>query len=138
MEKPLSVLVVDDSHCLRMDFQSLLGEMGHRMLGAATGREAWQILEREEPDIVVTDLLMPDFSGRDSIDWLMLNRPYSTIIILSKKNCRERRREAILRGAWDYLEKPVKRGELLEVMDNAVERAKLMSGRNSGTDTATI
>jgi len=129
MEKPVSVLVVDDSHCLRMDFQSLLEGMGHRMVGAATGGEAWQILEREEPDIVVTDLLMPEFSGLDFVDWLMLNRPYSTIIVLSNKNCRKKRREAILRGAWDYLEKPVQKGELIKVMESAVERAKLMSGR---------
>jgi len=134
VEKSLSVLVVADSHCLRLEFQSLLGEMGHRMLGAATGSEARQILKREEPEIVVTDLLLPGFSGLDFIDWLKPKRPYVTIVALSNRNSRAKTREAIRRGAWDYLEKPLQRGELVAVLDNAVERAKLILGRSSRTD----
>lgn len=134
MEKPLSVLVVADSRSLRMEFQSLLGEMGHRMLGAATGGEAWQILKREEPEIVVTDLLTPGFRGLDFIDWLKPKRPYVTIVALSNRKSRAKTREAIRRGVWDYLEKPLQRGELVAVLDNAVERAKLILGRSSQTD----
>lgn len=119
MEEPASVLVVDDSHCMRMSFQCLLDETGHRMLSAASVGEALQILEREKPDIIVTDLSLPRIDGLDFPVWLKSSLPYAIVIVLSGKNSQEKVREVIRLGVWDYLEKPIQRMEMAEALNGA-------------------
>lgn len=131
VEGPVSVLVVDDSHCVRTNFQCLLEGMGVRMFGAATCGQALRILEREKPDIVVTDLHMPKIKGIDLLDRVQSRLPYATVIVLCGKNSQVKVSEVIRRGAWDCLEKPIQGDALTEAMNGALEQVKLVSGGTS-------
>jgi CheY-like chemotaxis protein len=59
------VLVVDDEADVRRFLIAVLEKRGHETLTAADGREAFEIVEREHPDLVILDLQMPDQSGTD-------------------------------------------------------------------------
>lgn len=60
-----TVLVVDDEPDVRRFLTAVLAKRGHETLTAADGREAFEIAERENPDLVILDLQMPDQSGTD-------------------------------------------------------------------------
>jgi len=59
------ILVVDDEADVRRFLTAVLEKRGHETLTAADGREAFEIAEREHPDLVILDLQMPDQSGTD-------------------------------------------------------------------------
>lgn len=129
VEEPVSVLVVDDSPPVRMIFEGLQEVMWHRLLTASTGDEASQILERENPVIIVIDISMQEFNEMNFIDWLQSKVPYATVIVLTGKESTKKAREAIRQGIWDYVEKPIQLPELIRVMTDAVERVKFISGQ---------
>jgi CheY-like chemotaxis protein len=58
-----AILVVDDDARLRESVMLLLGDAGYRALGAANGREALEIAERESPSLILLDLMMPVMDG---------------------------------------------------------------------------
>jgi CheY-like chemotaxis protein len=60
-----TILVVDDEPDVRKFLVAVLKQRGYRTLTAADGREAFEIAERERPDLVVLDLMMPNQTGTD-------------------------------------------------------------------------
>jgi DNA-binding NtrC family response regulator len=126
MSNLLSALIVDSSACVSKELPSLLEEMGHRVLFAATGNAALQLIEREQPQIVVADLHMPDMDGLAFVEILRSRDPYITTIVLSERSSLDRAQEAIRRGGWDYLVKPIQRDELERAVKGALERATLL------------
>ena len=59
------ILVVDDEADVRRFLTAVLAKRGHETVTAADGREAFEIAEREKPDLVILDLQMPDQTGTD-------------------------------------------------------------------------
>ena len=121
----LSILTVDTSDCLS-DLPILLEGTQHRLLVAGRVSEALQFVVREVPQIVVADLQMPDAKALALVDALRLSVPYLTVIVVTESNSLHLAREAIRRGAWNYLVKPVRRDELEKVMEDAIERATFL------------
>lgn len=60
-----TVLVVDDEPDVRTFLIAVLKKRGHQTLSAADGREAFEVLQRERPDLVILDLQMPNQTGTD-------------------------------------------------------------------------
>ena len=105
--------------------------MGHRVLLAATGNEALLLIEREKPQIVVADLQMPDLDAMAFLKSVESRDPYITTIAVFEESSPDRVRKAIRLGAWDCLVKPVRRDELEESVDGAIERAALLMADSS-------
>jgi CheY-like chemotaxis protein len=61
----LDILVCDDDWLIRTNMVDMLGEAGYRPTGAATGREALDILDRQQVDVLIADIGLPDMSGVD-------------------------------------------------------------------------
>jgi len=79
------ILVVDDEADIRRFLTAVLEKGGHETLTAADGREAFEIAEREKPDLVILDLQMPDQSGPDFYRRLMKHKDLQNtpIIVVS-------------------------------------------------------
>jgi CheY-like chemotaxis protein len=63
----VKVLIADDDRLVRAMLSDLLGELGHAVVAAENGAEAVALAERERPDVVVIDFLMPRLSGLDAV-----------------------------------------------------------------------
>jgi CheY-like chemotaxis protein len=64
---PLAILLADDDEDVRVLFETALKRRGHRVVTAATGREALALLATEKFDVLVTDIVMPEVDGLDLI-----------------------------------------------------------------------
>jgi two-component system cell cycle response regulator len=118
MQKPqpsCQVLVVDDSAVSRKLVEHALEPSGHTLLFAKSGAEALELFRRHTPSIIVTDWMMPDFSGLELCQKIRAEdqREYTYIIVLSAKSEKDNVVKGLAAGADDYLTKPFDAGELL-------------------------
>ena len=114
---PVSVLVIDDDPDVRSFIAATLEEQGYRVREAADGRGGLAALEREIPDLVVLDFVMPGLSGADVARRILDKHPQQPILFVSGYS----ETEAVKRAAPEaqLLTKPFR----AEVLQNAVRRA---------------
>jgi two-component system chemotaxis response regulator CheY len=111
----LQVLVVDDSPVSRKLIEHALEDGGYTPLFAQNGREALELYAQHAPAIVITDWMMPDFSGPELCERIRSHaqRAYTYIIVLTSISEKDNVVKGLAAGADDYLTKPFDPGELL-------------------------
>jgi two-component system response regulator PilR (NtrC family) len=121
----VNLLIVDDEASLR-DFLSIVfdGE-GWRVDTAGSLGEAHAAVLRQEPDVVLCDLMLPDGSGIDLIRDVRSNNPSVIFVMITAHTSTRSAVEALKAGAVDYIAKPFDIDELKIVVRNAVERKEL-------------
>jgi len=124
MDESKSVLIVDDSKSARAFLREIVVNMGHYVFEAENGREGLELLDRELPDIILTDMEMPEMDGMAFIGELRNSCPHIPVIVISGISSYADVIEAVRKGAWDYLVKPVREAELEAVINRSLERAR--------------
>jgi len=109
----ISLLVVDDEPSVRRLLRTTLAGHGYRILEAASGQAALDMLARERPDAVLLDLGLPDLDGLEVIRRLRGSGVGVPIIVLSSRNGEAEKVEALDVGADDYVTKPFGMAELV-------------------------
>src|SRR6202040_3198965 len=109
------VLVVDDSPVYRKLVEQVLESQPFNLHFARNGKEALQLIEEFSPAIVVTDWMMPDFSGPELCQRIRADqsRPYTYIILMTSNTEKGNVVKGLQAGADDYLTKPFDPGEML-------------------------
>jgi CheY-like chemotaxis protein len=101
-----NVLVVDDSSVDRILVKGLIGrDESVSVATAANGREALQSIEQAVPDLVVTDLVMPELDGLKVVDEVKRRWPAVPVVLMTSKGNEEIASEALKRGAAGYVSK---------------------------------
>ena len=90
---------------------------------AINGRQARQMLEKEDFDVVVTDIKMPLMTGIELAQWIHENRPELTVVILSGYSDFEYTRKALEYKVFDYLLKPTSLSAVAELTEKLKKRA---------------
>jgi CheY-like chemotaxis protein len=113
-----SVLIVDDDIRNIFALSSVLEDYGMQITTADNGRDAINIADHRELDVVLMDIMMPELDGLDTMRQIRKiprckDLPIVAVTAKAMKGDRERCIEA---GAWDYLSKPVDREQLLKVL----------------------
>ncbi|WP_137392226.1 response regulator [Rhodoligotrophos defluvii] len=116
---PLRCLVVDDDRVVRETLVSIMEAAGFAVESAADGREALALLEVERPDLVISDIVMPEVEGIELI--LSLRERHPDVVILAISGGALKQEGDLLRyaaalGAHAVLPKPFRRRELFEVI----------------------
>jgi DNA-binding NtrC family response regulator len=120
------VLVVDDERRQRDILQMILEAEGYETTAAGSGRQALQAAREEAFDVVLTDLKMPDMNGLELLAALP-NRPgRPSVILMTAHGTIDSAVDAMRKGAFDYLTKPLEKEELLLVLRRAMERSHLV------------
>lgn len=102
-----SLLVVDDDRFLQQRLAALLRQEGYHVETAFSGEEALQCIERQQPDLILLDLTLPDIDGLD-VCRQVRSRFTIPIVMLTARTDASDRSEGLAAGASDYLTKPVK------------------------------
>jgi DNA-binding NtrC family response regulator len=121
------ILVVDDEEGVRELVKAGLGRKGYRVAAAASAEEALALLEREEPDAVITDLRMPGLPGDELVARLKRERPMLPVVVISGYGSMQNVVEVIKKGAEDYLPKPFTPQDLEVVALKAVQKRRLLA-----------
>ncbi len=119
------ILVVDDEEMNRDLLQRILDRAGYQVTTAVDGQEALALLRQETFHVVLTDLKMPGMTGVEVIRELKTLAPFTMGIIHTAHSSIETAVEAMRAGAYDYVTKPVRRDELLVVIQRALEFQRL-------------
>ena len=125
MHETTRVLVVDDDADVRGLLGAVLARNRVTVTEAASGAEAMTRLGRAEFDVVVIDILLPDHSGLDVLRWARGAEIDTEFVVLTGHADLETAVEAMRLGAYDFVTKPWKNAELLEVVAKAAEKKAL-------------
>ena len=109
------VLVVDDSPVYRKLVEQVLSAEAYSLVFACDGAEAMKLFEERSPSIVVTDWMLPDFSGFELCQRIRSDdtRPYTYIIVMTSNGDKGNVVKGLQSGADDYLTKPFDPEEML-------------------------
>jgi DNA-binding NtrC family response regulator len=121
-----NILVVDDEKNIREGLGKVLELDGYKVLLACDGKEAVQILNRGDVDLVITDLRMPNLSGEEVLQKATTMSPNLPVIILTGHGTIENAVQAMKNGAYDYLTKPVNMDRLSLLVQRALSARELM------------
>jgi nitrogen regulation protein NR(I) len=122
-----TLLVIDDEESVRYSFRSIFAVAGTAVLTAATGLDGLNSVRAENPDVVVVDLQLPDRSGLEVFAEIQAVAPKKPVIFITAHGTTQTAIEAMKRGAFDYLVKPLDLERLSQVIERAFEAARLMS-----------
>ena len=111
------ILIIDDSTFQRRILLSLLKEMGHSVLEASNGREGLDTALREKPDLIITDLLMPELDGFSFLREAKKAGLATPVLIVTSDIQTATRDRCLALGASGVLNKPVKKDSLSKMVN---------------------
>lgn len=120
-----NILVVDDEKGIRDGLRLFLKREGHSVFTAADGREALDILEKNDMDIVISDLKMPRINGDELMAFIKKEYPGVKVIILTGHGTVETAVESMRNGAYDFLIKPLNLAKLGLIVKRALSQRQL-------------
>jgi DNA-binding NtrC family response regulator len=119
------VLIVDDEAAMREVLEMRLLDWGFDVLLAEDGMEAREKAESFDPDIVLSDVIMPRFSGMELLHSLRAGTPSRPIILMTAQASVDLAVDAMKRGALDFITKPIDYTKLKAILDAAEQEIAL-------------
>jgi DNA-binding NtrC family response regulator len=120
------VLVVDDEPLQREILKTILDGEGYETYTASSGEEALKIAKKFQADVILTDLRMEGMDGIELIDSVPKEAFEPSMIIMTAHGTISSAVEAMKKGAFDYLTKPLDKDSLILTVRRAAERAELL------------
>ncbi len=115
------ILVVDDDDLVRDITVSMLRREGHELLAVDAAHAALEVLERERPDLVLTDLVMPGRTGLELLQDIRDRDPDVPVLLMTGGSAHpEEATEALGRGAAQIVHKPFSRADLTSAVEAAL------------------
>lgn len=126
--KKATVLIVDDDKNILLSLSRGLNTEGYRVFTASTGKEAIQLVEDNNIDLLLLDIWLPETDGTKVLEKVKEIDPDIIAIIMSGQPSLETATKAVKAtqlGAYDFLEKPFSLDKILQTIENALENRKL-------------
>jgi YesN/AraC family two-component response regulator len=114
------ILIIDDEKPVREVLNIALTEEGYSLFIAANGNQGLQIFKKEEPDIVITDVMMPEMDGIEVTKKLKDVSDKVDVVVMSGFGTEELVIEALRAGASNYIKKPIAFDELFKIIDTII------------------
>jgi DNA-binding NtrC family response regulator len=127
MNKQINILLVDDEEPIRAALLLLLKNADYQISGCGSGKEAVRHLEKEQFDIVITDLFLPDITGIDILKKAKELSHAIEVILITGHASAETAVRAMKEGAFDYITKPLNIEELRVIISKAIEKQQILS-----------
>jgi two-component system sensor histidine kinase/response regulator len=118
------ILIVDDEQNIRETISEYLLHKNYIVKTAINGEEALELLKSWSPDIIISDIMMPEMDGNELFGFVRENKTLNQIpfVFLTAKSEQDTMRNSMINGADDFLTKPFKFDELLQVIKIRIDR----------------
>lgn len=118
------ILLIEDDREIATTLRSVLESAGHTVTHAPNGREGQRVIQDWQPDLVITDMMMPQLGGFPVLEFLRtLPNPPRVIMITANEGGRHKAYAEML-GVDDYLRKPFAMDVMLEAVDRSLAKRK--------------
>ncbi len=121
------ILVIDDERSIRNTLKEILEYEKYEVEVAETGMEGIKLLEEQKFDIVLCDIKMPEMDGVEVLEKVVKKWPQMPVVMISGHGNIDTAVEAIKKGAYDFIEKPLDLNRLLITIKNAFEKKNLVT-----------
>ncbi len=121
-----SILIVDDEPLTRKSLFEILRHRGYKVTCAESAEEALGYVERDRPDIVITDLKMPGLDGMQLLQKVKGIDEDISVVLMTAFGSIENAVEAMKEGAYDYITKPIVDNEIEMVIERIFEQKRLI------------
>lgn len=126
-----NILVVDDEEAIREVVATMLEAKGYRCTAVSNGRAAQEQIKKVTPDLVLSDMIMPEMDGIKLLEWVRQYDPEVPIIMVTAIHDISTALEAIRRGAYDYILKPFEKDQLFLGVGRALQHRRLVMENRS-------
>ncbi len=124
-----SILVVDDDPAICVVVGEALRRQGHKVKTASSIRERSALIDSFAPDVLITDVMLPDGDGLEGVAEILDRKPGLSVIILSAQNTLNTAIRATEKGAFEYLPKPFDLNELSRAVGDALGMHQAEEGK---------
>ena len=121
-----NILIVDDEQSYRQLLTLVFESDGHSIRTASNGREAVELVKEEAPDVIVSDVRMPDMDGIEMLRAVRETHPDLGVVFMTAHASVESAREAFKLGADDFVTKPFDVEELKLIVKKTLEKQELI------------
>ncbi len=121
-----TILLVDDEEILRESISDFLEDRNYRVITAENGYVALELFKKETPDLILSDLRMPEMDGLELLEKITAISPETPFVVVSGTGRISDTVQALQLGAWDYILKPVQDLDIIiYAVEKCLERVKL-------------
>jgi DNA-binding NtrC family response regulator len=121
MLKPYEILIVDDEPIVGERLSASLSKDGHKVEAYTDPAEALRAVASKTFDIVICDIRMCEISGLEVMERVLGDAPRTKFIMITGYATLELARESLTKGAFDFIAKPFKLGEIRKTINKAIE-----------------
>src|SRR3974377_2450002 len=121
-----NILIVDDEIVICQSCEKIFLRAGHDVIYTTSGKQALKILEEHTFDVVFTDLKMVDIGGMEVLQTVKQKYPDTIVVVITGFATIASAIETMRYGAFDYLPKPFTPGEILEVLNKAFDKSRMI------------
>ena len=120
------ILVIDDERSIRNTLKEILGFEGYAVDVAENGSMGLELVKNTEYDIILCDIKMPEMDGIEVLEKIIEHKPDTTVVMISGHGNIDTAVEAIKKGAFDFIVKPLDLNRLLITIRNAGDKSLLV------------
>jgi len=127
------ILIIDDEKLLAKQLEKALSLEGYSVISAFTGEEGIEFATKENPDLILVDLKLPDTDGLEILKNISKLEPSPAAVMMTAHGSVEAAVSAIKLGAYDFVEKPFSIDKLKIIVRNALNTLELRSNLSTAT-----
>ena len=121
------ILIIDDEKSIRKTLREILEYEKYSVEEASDGKEGIELIQKEKFDVVLCDIKMPKMDGIEVLERIMLIAADTPIVMISGHGNIETAVEAVKKGAYDFIAKPLDLNRLLVTIRNAMDKSTLVT-----------
>ncbi len=126
IKKKYKILIVDDEPLIRESLYEIFRIEGYRVQRAASGEEAVEILKKDSVDIIISDLKLPNMTGIDFLTKVKEDNIKTEFILITGYGSIDTAVEAMKKGAFNYITKPINDEEIKMIINKIVENKQIL------------
>lgn len=117
------IVLIEDDREIQTTLRAVLEAAGYRVSSASNGAEGQKLIQSENPDLIITDMMMPRMGGFPVLEYLKTLSSAPPVIMITANEGGRHKAYAEMLGAVDYLRKPFAMDVLLDTIRRAIENA---------------